>query len=87
MNTAVNAMLMQQGEDAAATIVLLPAWPCDVDVSFRLLGARNTSVELVWANATLVSLVVEPPERAADVKIAPCGSAESRERFPITHPL
>ena len=87
MNTAVNAMLMQQGEDAAATIVLLPAWPCDVDVSFRLHGARNTSVELVWANATLVSLTVEPPERAAAVRVAPCGSTASRERSAITHLL
>ena len=87
MNTAVNAMLMQQGEDAAGTIVLLPAWPCDVDVSFRLFGSQNTTVEVVWANSTLVSLVVQPPERASAVKLAPCGTRESRELFAISHPL
>ena len=78
MNTAVHAMLLQNGEDGAnATIVLLPAWPCDVDVAFKLWGALNTSVEVVWANSTLVSLVVTPPEREKAVIFAPCNSAEA----------
>ena len=83
MNTAVNAMLMQPGEDGeAGSIVLLPAWPCDVDVHFKLWGVLNTSVEVVWAGGALVSLDVQPPARAGAVRFAPCGNA-SAERFPI----
>ena len=70
-------MLLQSGEDgfAAGTIVLLPAWPCHVDVSFKLWGAFNTSVEVVYANAALVSLAVDPPARVTAVKWASCVSS------------
>ena len=86
MNTAVNAMLMQGGEDGdAGSIVLLPAWPCDVDVSFKLWGPLNTSVEVVWAGGALVSIDVEPPERRAAVKFAPCNATERGETFGISH--
>jgi hypothetical protein len=65
------------------TLVLLPAWPCDVDVSFKLWAALNTSVELVWAGGAQVSLAVEPPERAAAVVFAPCNRTEAQLQLPI----
>ena len=70
--TATQLMLMQSGEDQAGTIVLFPAWPCNQDVSFKLWGPAATSVSVVYANGTLVSLVVDPPSRAAAVKFANC---------------
>ncbi len=72
--TALQAMLLQAGGDAADTLVLLPAWPCDVDVSFKLWGARNTTVNVVYAAGALVALDVQPPERAAAVRWARCVS-------------
>jgi hypothetical protein len=66
-------MLLQTGEDGLnGTIVLLPAWPCDVDVSFKLWGPLNTSVEVAYANGTLISLYVEPPSRRSAVHFAAC---------------
>ena len=79
-------MLLQSGEDGAAgTIVLLPAWPCAIDVSFKLWGPLNTSVEVVWAAGALVSLDVVPAERRGAVVFAPCNTTASAERFPISH--
>jgi hypothetical protein len=73
MNAAVQLMLLQSGEDGAAgTMVLFPAWPCDQDVSFKLWGAFNTTVEVVYASGKLVSLDVEPASRAGAVKWANC---------------
>jgi hypothetical protein len=62
-------MLRQWGEDGAAgSIVLLPAWPCELDVVFKLWGPLNTSVEVVYAGGQLVALNVVPPSRAGAVK-------------------
>lgn len=58
----------------AGTIVLLPAWPCQLNVSFRLHAAQETTVEVVYAGNKLVSLDVEPPARAAAVQWANCVS-------------
>ena len=71
---ALQEMVIQSGDDGFenATIVLLPTWPCEWDVSAKLWAPGNTTVELVYANSTLVSLVVTPPERAAAVKWAAC---------------
>ena len=77
-------MLLQNGEDGEnGTIVLLPAWPCSVDVSFKLFAALNTTVELVWVNGAQAALSVEPPERAAAVVFANCSTPESGVRLPI----
>lgn len=67
-------MLLQTGEDgfSAGTIVLLPAWPCQYNVSFRLHAAQATTVEVVYAGGKLVSLDVSPPARAAAVQWANC---------------
>jgi hypothetical protein len=70
-------MLLQTGEDGAnGTIVLLPAWPCDIDVSFKLWGPFNTSVEVVYANKSLVSIIVQPPARRSAVRFAACISLD-----------
>lgn len=71
--TATQLMLAQSGEDGAAgTIVLLPAWPCAQDVSFKLWAVGNTTVEVVYAGGKLVSLDVQPPSRASAVTWAAC---------------
>jgi len=73
MVTALQLMLMQSGEDGAAgTIVLLPSWPCEQDVYFKLWGPLATTVEVVYKNSTLVSLDVQPPSRASAVRFANC---------------
>ena len=76
MNTALTMMLLQDGghgsDDPAAAIILLPAWPCDQDVSFKLWGPLMTSVEVVYANATLELLDVQPPSRRSAVRFANC---------------
>jgi hypothetical protein len=69
-------MLVQSGEDGATgTVVLFPAWPCNQDVSFKLWAPLNTTVEVVYANSTLVSIDVQPPSRAGAVMFANCVSA------------
>ena len=73
--TALQAMLLQAGGDAEDTLVLLPAWPCELDVRFKLWGARNTTVNVVYATGALVALDVQPPERAAAVRWANCVNA------------
>jgi len=67
-------MLIQSGDDgfASTTIVLLPAWPCEWDVSFKLWGPLHTFVEVDYINGKLASLVVEPASRTSSVKFANC---------------
>jgi hypothetical protein len=74
MLTETQFMLLQTGEDGfgAGTIVLLPAWPCQYNVSFRLHAAQATTVEVVYAGGKLVSLDVVPATRAAAVRWANC---------------
>jgi len=74
MNRALQEMLIQSGEDGFAdtTIVLLPAWPCEWDVSFKLWGPLKTAVEVVYAGGKLVSLDVEPASRRSAVQWADC---------------
>ena len=67
-------MLLQPGDDANGTLILLPTWPCDWDVSFKLWGPLNTSVEVVYEGGTLKSCDVMPPIRASDVVWAGCVS-------------
>lgn len=48
-------------------IHLLPAWPEEWDLNFKVHAARNTVLEGVYQNGVLQSLTVTPPSRAADV--------------------
>ena len=84
MNSAVNWMLVQPADDsfANATIVLLPAWPCHLSVSFKLFAPTDTVVELEYkgsgnvsrALGEVVSLMVKPASRRGNVVFANCVS-------------
>ena len=61
---ALQAMLMQTDGDR---IVLLPAWPLDWDVSFRLHAPGCTVVECVVSQGCVTHLKVTPAHRRRDV--------------------
>ena len=65
-----------------ATIVLLPAWPCNLDVSFKLAAPGTTVVELVYNGAArkVVSLTVTPHSRSDKVVFAGCVDATQARR-------
>jgi hypothetical protein len=63
MNT-VHLMLLQGNGDR---ILLLPAWPKEWDVSFKLHAPRNTTVECVYRAGKIEKLVVTPKERMKDI--------------------
>ncbi len=66
MMTATQRMLMQcEGNQ----ILLLPAWPKDWNVSFKLHAPLRTTVEGVYKNGKIESLIVTPPERRKDITI------------------
>ncbi|MDD5706290.1 MAG: DUF5703 domain-containing protein, partial [Kiritimatiellae bacterium] len=48
-------------------IFLLPAWPKDWDVEFKLHAPRNTTVECVYRGGKVETLKVTPESRAQDV--------------------
>jgi hypothetical protein len=59
-------MLMQTHD---RRILLLPAWPSDKDVHFKLHAPYNTTVEAEWKKGKLIFLKVSPEERKKDVEI------------------
>jgi hypothetical protein len=59
-------MLMQTVGDS---IYLLPAWPADWNVQFKLHAPKNTTVEGELRNGKLVEMHVTPGSRAKDVVI------------------
>lgn len=60
----LQAMLLQSNGDE---IHLLPAWPEDWDVSFKLAAPKNTTVEAVYRNGRIAELTVVPESRRGDV--------------------
>lgn len=60
----LQAMLVQSDGDR---IHLLPAWPEDWDVSFKLTAAKNTTVEGIYQNGRITSLKVTPESRGKDI--------------------
>lgn len=60
----LQAMLVQSDGDR---IHVLPAWPEDWDVSFKLKAAKNTTVEGVYRHGRLERLAVTPSARRKDV--------------------
>lgn len=64
--TALQRMLLQTD---GQKILLLPAWPCDWDVSFKLHAPQQTTVECVFQGGEIRSLVVTPEARRADVQV------------------
>jgi hypothetical protein len=60
------AMLLQTD---GREIFLLPAWPKEWDVDFKLHAPQQTVLEGVYRDGKVVSLKVTPESRRADVKI------------------
>lgn len=70
-SNALTYMLLQQRDDAAQSVVLLPAWPCEWDVDFELHAPLNTTVSGALRGGEL-TYAVSPPSRAAAVSAAAC---------------
>ena len=65
---ALQAMLVQTD---GKTIYLLPAWPRDWDVDFKVHAPYRTVLEGRVRDGKVVSIDVRPPERKKDVIISP----------------
>jgi hypothetical protein len=65
-NAALQRMLLQCEDDK---IIVLPAWPKDWDVEFKLHAPMNTTVEGVYRDGKMQKLVVTPNARAKDVTV------------------
>lgn len=62
-------MLLAPQASARGKIRLLPAWPKQWDVVFKLRAPGNTTVEGEVAGGKLVRLIVSPDERYGDVEL------------------
>ena len=60
----IQAMLFQPVDDK---IYLLPAWPKEWNVSFKLHAPKNTTVEARYRAGKITELKVHPRERLADI--------------------
>ena len=61
---ALNAMLMQTDGDR---ILLMPTWPAEWDVNFKLTAPRQTTVWCQYIDGAVRRLTVEPESRLKDV--------------------
>lgn len=69
-----NIMLTLQDmllQTAGEKIFVLPAWPKDWDVSFKLHAPQRTTVECVYRGGKIEKLVVVPETRRKDVVLLP----------------
>lgn len=64
--TTLQTMLLQA---AGEKILLLPAWPREWNISFKLHAPRRTTVECVYRNRRIEKLIVTPAARARDVQV------------------
>jgi hypothetical protein len=64
----IHLMLLQHHDDK---ILLLPAWPADWDVSFKLHAPGQTTVECAFRNGRIQQLTVTPESRRKDLVIDP----------------
>lgn len=62
-------MLLQTYGNESRTLRVLPAWPNDWDVDFKLNAPFKTTVEGTFKDGNLTTLKVTPTERMADVVI------------------
>ncbi|NND09090.1 MAG: hypothetical protein HKN87_22185 [Saprospiraceae bacterium] len=61
---ALQRMLLQyEGNE----IYLLPAWPNDWDVEFKLFAPQNTIIEAAVKNGEITRLIISPKEREKDI--------------------
>jgi hypothetical protein len=67
-------MLMQWDDNGK--IYLLPTWPKDWDVSFKLHAARKTVVQAKFEKGKIIDLKVSPESRRRDI-VMPSGKAEA----------
>ena len=65
--TGLQEMLLAAEPAPQGKIYLLPAWPRDWDVQFKLHAPGNTIVECDYADGKVRSLKVEPPSREKDL--------------------
>jgi len=65
MLTLQNMVLQTDGDK----IYVLPAWPKDWDVRFRLHAPKNTTVEGLYHDGKLMELKVSPTARLKDVQV------------------
>jgi hypothetical protein len=63
-NVALQRMLVQE---AGQKILLLPAWPANWDVDFKLHIARQTTISGRVVGGKLVDWTIEPTARRKDV--------------------
>jgi len=63
VNTLQSMLLQSDGKK----IFLLPAWPEDWDVSFKLCAANNTTIECEYRDGKVQKLHVSPESRRADI--------------------
>lgn len=70
-SNALTYMLLQVADDAAQSVLLLPAWPCQWDISFRVHAPFQTTIEGQLTGGNL-RYTVDPPTRAANVRAAQC---------------
>jgi hypothetical protein len=71
LNTT-NLMLLQSDPlEQGGAIRLLPAWPKEWDVDFKLHAAGNTTVRCIAKAGKIQRLEVDPPARAKDVVLSP----------------
>ena len=76
--TTLQLMAFQADGDR---IRLLPAWPRDWDVSFKLHAPGDTTVECVYRQGKIEKLAVEPASRRNDVRCpAWCETRRVRKR-------
>lgn len=64
-------MLVDWEPGAEGRILLLPAWPKDWDVTFRLRAPGNTRVTCVVESGKIERLIVDPPSRLENVVAGP----------------
>ena len=66
-STAFQRMLLQE---TSGKIILLPAWPKDWDVNFKLHAMHNTTLEGEVKNGKIINFKVIPESRRKDVSLA-----------------
>ncbi|XVJ57959.1 MAG: LamG domain-containing protein [Tepidisphaera sp.] len=65
-------LMLMQSDPVSGRILLLPTWPKDWNVSFKLHAPGQTVVECVYRSGVIEKLSVTPPARRADV-VLPAG--------------
>ncbi len=82
MNNALTYMLLLPTDDysmkTGVSTVVLPSWPCEWDVDFKLHAPGGLVVEGQVVNGN-ASVTVTPPERRNEVTVRACQHTASRD--------